>query len=130
MPGVVQAAWPDVERIVGDLLAGLTAPGSIGSETPANLQDVLPFIRVRRIGGSDDLITDAARVDVQVYAADAAQAKQLAETARQRILAGSAVTSHGVLDHGRTEAGPMILPADDTAGIRRIVSTYRVSVRR
>lgn len=127
---LVQAAFPDAERIVGDLLADLVAAGSVGNETPANLQDVLPFIRVRRIGGTDDRITDTARVDVDAYAADATTAKDLAEQARQRIITGFAVTAHGILDRGYTESGPALLPVDDTAGIRRVTTTYRVSARR
>lgn len=122
----VLAAFPDVERILGDLLVDL---GTVGSETNIDLQSNLPYIRVRRIGGPDDRFTDKARVDVDVYATDATAAKALSETIRQRLISGPSLTAHGVIDQAWTESGPQTAPADDQ-NIRRVITTYRISMRR
>lgn len=121
------APFPDVERVLGDLFADLA---TVGSETGIDLQERLPFIRVRRLGGPDDRITDAARVDVHVYAFDTTSAKVLAETVRQRLISGPSTTAHGVIDRARTEVGPQSVPVDDAAGYRQVVATYRISMRR
>jgi hypothetical protein len=122
----VLAAFPDVERILGDLLGDL---GTVGSETGIDLQEHLPFIRVRRVGGTDDRVTDATRVDIDVYATDATAAKSLTETIRQRLISGPSRTSYGVLDRAWTESGPQTAPTDDQ-NIRRVITTYRISTRR
>lgn len=124
---VVLAPFPDVERAVGDLVAGL---GTAGSETNITLQSTLPYIRIRRLGGSDNRITDAARVDVHVYDADATAAKTIAERVRQRLISGPSTTAHGIIDRAWTEIAPQTIPADDTADIRQVVATYRISMRR
>ena len=120
------ANFPDVERVLGDLLADL---GTVGAETGTDLQTNLPFIRIRRLGGSDDVITDASRVDVDVYTTDASSGKALAETIRQRLISGPSKTAHGVIDRAWTEAGPQSVPAADP-NIRRVIVTFRVSLRR
>jgi hypothetical protein len=120
------SAFPDVERVLGDLFSDL---GTIGSETDIDLQSSLPFIRVRRIGGTDNRVTDATRVDVDVYATDATSAKTLTELIRQRLISGPSATAHGVIDRAWTESGPQTAPTDDQ-NIRRVIATYRISLRR
>lgn len=122
----VLAAFPDVERILGDLLGDL---GTVGSETSIDLQAVLPFIRVRRVGGTDNRFTDATRVDIDVYDTDATAAKELTETIRQRLISGPSLTAHGVIDRAWTESGPQTAPSDDQ-NVRRVITTYRISMRR
>lgn len=122
----VLAAFPDIERILGDLLADL---GTVGSETNIDLQTRLPYIRVHRIGGADDRITDPARVDIDVYAADATAAKAVTETIRQRLISGPSATAHGIIDRAWTESGPQTAPTDDP-NLRRVITTYRISMRR
>jgi hypothetical protein len=123
----VLAVFPDVERAVGDLVGDL---GTAGSETSITLQSSLPYIRIRRLGGSDDRVTDAARVDVHVYDTNATDAKAIAGQIRQRLISGPSVTTHGIIDRAWTEVGPQMIPADDTADIRQVVATYRISMRR
>lgn len=123
-------AWvpfPDAERAVADVLAAL---GNVGTETGADLQQKVPYILVRRVGGVDNRITDAARIDVLVHAADRTTAKSIAEQARQLLLTGRRATPHGILDHAVTEVGPQVLPVVDTDGLRMAQATYRISMRR
>lgn len=121
------ASFPKATRIVASLLTDL---GTTGGETSTALQSELPFIRVRRIGGTDDRVTDVARVDVRVYAEDLSDAATLSETIRQRLISGPAATTHGVLDRAVTEVGPQEVPGPDPDHYRVVSTTYRVSVRR
>ncbi|MFG2001685.1 hypothetical protein ACGFNU_21295 [Spirillospora sp. NPDC048911] len=123
----VLASFPSAERIIAAVVDDL---GEVGAETSTTLQDDLPFIRVRRIGGADDQVTDIARVDVRVYAADLSGAKALAETIRQRLISGPSATADGVLDRAATEVGPQEVPGPDPDHYRVVSTTYRVSVRR
>lgn len=121
------AAFPQVERIVAAVVADL---GATGAETSTDLQENLPFIRIRRIGGSDDRVTDVARVDVRVYDAELSDAKNLSETIRQRLISRPSATAHGVLDRAETEVAPQEVPGPDPDHYRVVSTTYRVSVRR
>lgn len=123
------APFPDVEQAVISLLTGL---GTADTETPSNLVANLPFIRVNRIGGTNDRITDAARVDVNIYAVKRTDAATLAETVRQRMLSYPHVITIPVacvLDDVITDVAPNEVPWGDPA-IRRFTSSYRVTARR
>lgn len=119
-------SFPDAERVVADAVSDLAV---VGSETDTQLQYELPYIQIVRVGGADDRITDRARIDVYVYATAAATAKQLAECVRQRLISGPTRTRFGVIDRVVTEVGPQSLPPVDPE-LRRVVATYRVSMRR
>jgi hypothetical protein len=127
----VLAAWPPATRIVAAVLDDLgDVVGETGIDLAARLQDSGRVIRVRRIGGSDDRITDVARVDVRVYAVDLSDAEDTAETARQRLISQPWATAHGVLDRAETEVGPQEVPGPDPENYRVVNITLRVSVRR
>lgn len=122
------AAWPDVHDVLPLLFADLGAT-VVGPRLPPDLQDRLPLIRVRGIGGADDRITDRNRVDVEAYAGDYPTSRDLAEAARQRLLAFPHITSAGNVDWVETESRPAEIPHDDQA-VRLVAATYRISFRR
>jgi hypothetical protein len=127
----VLASWPRVARIAGDVLADLgTVVGETGTNLLTQLQGGHRVIRVRRIGGSDDRVTDVARIDVRVYAVNLNDAEDTSEVARQRLISGPSRTDHGVLDRAETEVGPQEIPSPDPERCRVVSTTYRVSVRR
>lgn len=121
--------WPDVERLLAEVLADLTPGTEVGTDLPEDLQDRLPLQRVKKIGGAGDDITDVARVDVEAYAFTREQAVPLAEAQRQRIIAAPHRTAAGLIDRVRTEVGPHRMPYTDPA-IVLLQATYRISVRR
>ena len=127
----VLASWPPAARVTGHVLAGL---GTVVGETDTTLKSLLAgdgrVIRVRRVGGTDNGVTDRARVDVNVYAVDLSDAEATAELARQRLISGPSATPHGVLDRAETDVGPHEIPSPDPEGYRIVSVTYRVSVRR
>lgn len=129
LPGV----YPDATRAVCDLLASL---GTCGTETPATLENDVPYIRVTRTGGSDDLVFDSSTVSVDVFAGDATTAKAVAEQARQRLVMGPFATgvdyrtAHGRIDTARTVVAPQLLPPTDSDNLRLAVASYRITMRR
>lgn len=123
------ASFPDGEAAILDTVAAEPGVADSGTETPPDLQDRLPFVRVARVGGPDNVIDDYPLVDVDVFAATRAVAAPLAERLRQRLLAGPHRTPAGVIDRVRTTSGPVQLPWADP-GIRRFGATYRAAMRR
>lgn len=130
-------AWPDVIDVLHDLFTGLTVtvdgddytPETVGPRLPADLQDRLPLIRTRVIGGTDDRFTDRVRVDVEVYDTNDVVSNTIAEAARQRLLAFPHITTAGNIDWVQTESRPAEIPHDDPA-VRLVAATYRISFRR
>ncbi len=121
--------WPDAEETVAWVLAPLT-PGREVVSVVHGLPIDLPLIRVTRVGGSDDGVTDTARVEVVVYSSTRAEALGLAERARARLLPGRHRTLHGGIDQVVTEVGPHEQPTADPRRVRRWAALYRVSARR
>jgi hypothetical protein len=133
IPGAVTTpgGYPDIERVVCDLLADL---GGTGTRTPADLQAVTPFLRVRRVGGVDDRVTDRARVDVEVFATTREAGEDLAEQVRQRLSVRGplVVTSEGrpvVVDRSMLLAGPVEVPWPDVV-VRMFHASYQLESRR
>lgn len=117
----VLTGFRDLERVVGDLVGDLGTPGN---QTPADLTDHLPFVRIQRIGGDGDQLTDRSRLTIDVYAASATAAKTTAETIRQRLL-----DAPYPIDRTVTEVGPHIITDADPA-VHVVTATYRLSARR
>ena len=126
--------YPDVPHAVCDLLAGLANGADI--ETPADLQDQVPWIRVTRTGGQSDLITDTASLVIDVFAAGATEANAIAAKILQRLIRGpfrsdvSFQTAHGQVDKATVSVGPTLLPPTDSDNLRLVTASYNVSMRR
>ena len=129
-------SFPDVEAGVLDVLAPL-APGS--NETPPDLDRrlaavgdaaVAGWFRVRRIGGGDDGVTDAAQVDVDVFATSRQRAFDLARAARELLTDGPAPSAPGcILDRVTVVVAPVEVP-NENVRITRYLATYRATARR
>lgn len=124
-----RSAYPDVEVALVDLLGDL-ASGGAGTVTPPDLQDSMPFLRIKRFGGTDDLWTDAALVSVDAFASTRTAAFDLAESVRQRLLTFPHVTAEGTIDRTTTATGPNEVGWSDDQTVRRFTASYRVTVRR
>lgn len=121
--------FPDAPDLFCDLLAVFVPSGSVGLSTPSNLEQVLPFLRMRGVGGSDDLITDRSTIDVDVFADSIPASNLLAEQIRQFLISQPHTVNGEVLDRVRTVVRPRQLPWP-TPGVFRSAATYRVSARR
>lgn len=121
--------FPDVQAALVALLEQLAGGAQhTGIETPENLQDVMPFIRVRRVAGASDQLHDYADVDVDVFAAEYRQAEPLAERVRQFLTGPKHRVGDVVLDRIVCQSAPVELPW--APGVRRIGATYLVVSRR
>lgn len=131
--------FPDSEKILilgleeeFNELAQEVADGTlhVDTETPADLENVLPFVRVGRVAGTDDRFTDRAIMDVEVFAGTRQAAYDLSEAIRTWLLAAPhRVGGVGIIDKAFTEVGPRSLPWDNE-NVRRRGATYRISTRR
>jgi uncharacterized protein YggE len=121
-----------MDQIVVTWLAAAFPNARVCTETPANLLDVLPVIQVQTIGGTDPVPNlDVATVDVDVFAAGAVAAEQLAEQVRDSLrtnmqgkqVAGAFVAAVSTVNR------PRYVYYSDDATLRRYVATYRVAAR-
>lgn len=118
--------FPDIEAGLLELLADF---GTCGTVVPADLDGTLPFVRVSRFGGGDDRISDTGFVDIDTFAVRRADAYQLAESVRQRLISGPHVLTVGTFDVVGTNTGPHEVPWANT-GVRRFTAAYQVTTRR
>lgn len=130
---IEQGPFPDVEEALMTLLGALLPdPTFCDTVTPADLQLKLPWIRIIRIGGRDDFVTDTARVDVDVFAGGTdprSVAWPIAERARQVLLSGPHVVGEVTIDKVITTTAATEIPWDDPE-VRRWTAAYEVSCRR
>ena len=125
--------FPDIEKVLGSVLEDLVGGSThIGNTTPVNLQESLPYIRVMRIGGVDDLVTDVATVAIDAFAAVRDDALSLAGSIQQRLISGPNVVAGVTVDETRSVVGPHEVPWSAAAdpNMHRFTASYRVSARR
>lgn len=118
----------DIPALNGD------TPNRVGSAVPSNLKDVLPFVRLGRVGGPQTKLEDRPVVDVEVFAGTLGAARNLdagittyLHSGRRQADLGSNVLV--VIDAVRTETTGQEIPWDDPE-IRRVASTHTLTVRR
>lgn len=122
--------WPDAETTV---MALLSPVARTVTSTPSPLTP--PIIRVQRVGGSDDGLSDFPRMEIACYGVDRAQAWAMAEQVRQLVLAAprtAVATSAGpvLVDSARTDNPPVQVPYATTEDTRRVLAYYRFAWRR
>jgi hypothetical protein len=124
--------YPSVELLLVQWGTARFSPHRVATETPPDLQDVLPLIRFTRFGGTDDVLTlDQAHVDVDVYAATWAEADDLARLVRVALrteLVGQSVTTGSgtaVIARVGTIAAPARRPTADP-NLHRSGASYQI----
>lgn len=122
----ILAGYPDAEKTIAGILTGLGV--TVYARLPADWKP--PAITVQRIGGFDDGVTDSPRVDVSVYSDNRSKCWEIAEKARQAILASPGTVVKGALvDNAATDVPHQQLPSEDAA-MHMITTTYRLAMRR
>ncbi len=117
--------FPDVQRL---LVADLAQFGATGVETPTDLNDRLPFVRVVRTSGPSGRTSDTSRIDVDVFAVSYLAAEQLAERIRQYLTGPP--PGPVLLDRVDCLIGPRELPWDEDGLVRRWGAEYEAVTRR
>lgn len=122
--------FADVEKLLVGWL-GTNLGVRVLTDTPLNLADILPVVRVTRFGGADtDVVLDRANVDVDCYAATRLDAYTLCEQVRGALLfslAGKTV-SRVTVARVQTISGPAWRPWDNTS-LRRFGATYQLTTK-
>lgn len=122
-------SWPMLEKIAVRALNDNLARGRAGTKLPAKVEELDGFVRVARGPGSDDGITDSPLLDVEAFHKDQTVAWEIAEDARQIVLALAASNAAGhLIDAVNTATSPNYVYYGPHA--ERYVASYRVSYRR
>jgi hypothetical protein len=120
----------DVEALVATWIEGNLDNIHGMSETPANLDALVPVAKVRRIGGSfDGFKADRATVDIDCFDStrDGAVAVALHVQWALHNLFDRNKVGDAVVCRVETLTSPRPLPYDNT-GLRRFGATYRITV--
>lgn len=127
----LRRVFPDVQKALVDDLVKLVGglDDHTGTVTPADLEQRLPFIRVRRLPGFHDALNDFAPVDIDIFGGSYGEAMDLARQVDAYLTAEGAPPI-AVFDKIRNEGGPYELPWDDEGDIRRIGLNYVITSRR
>lgn len=123
------ALFPDLEVALAELVAPLVPDGNVNDNTPNDLDQRLPFIRLSGFAGDDDGWSQHVVVDVDVFTASRADGRALAEQIHQLFLSGPHVLTDCVIDWIRTVQTPARAQWDNT-DLTRFTGTYRVTTRR
>lgn len=125
---IVSRRFPDVTRLlVTELEVWVADAAHTGPETPADLQEKLPFIRAYRIGGGRDRLSDFPTVTVDVFASSYSEAEALAEDVSQWLCGPPPPIA--LLDRVDPDVAPRLLPWGDER-IFRFQAQYTVVTRR
>lgn len=121
----------DAELAVVALLTDMVDEGHIDIEAPSNVQDILPFIRVERIGGVSTQLSDSSRIAVDVFGAkgNRTPTKALALNVDARLRSfPHVIAGVGVIDRVDTDISPNQVPWNNDAVIL-FTASYKISVR-
>jgi hypothetical protein len=116
----------DVEAVLIAWLESTVEDVRASTETPSDLEDRLPWLQVRRIGGPyDGFRRDQPVVDITSYAATGPDASDLALLVQQLLheRLWGATTSGAVISRVETRTGPHWVPYDNP-NLRRYEATY------
>ncbi|MGW6948981.1 hypothetical protein ACWGHD_18905 [Streptomyces xanthophaeus] len=116
----------DVEAVIAPWLEA-TLEVTSASETPPDLEDLLPFIRVERVGGPDERFTAHPRIAVDVFAATADEARTLAGRVSDALVFLRGPVGDAVVRRVTCDSGPSRQPWANPA-IHRRGAAYTVSL--
>ncbi|WP_369147042.1 hypothetical protein [Streptomyces sp. R44] len=118
----------EIEAVLAPWLGSVIPGTQFGAETPPDLEERLPFIRVERLGGSDGRFRQHPRVAVDVFAATADEARSTSSAVRDALLFLRGEVRGAVVSDVRCDSGPSRQPWANTE-IHRRGATYTVTLR-
>lgn len=120
--------FADVELVVGAWLRDQVGVRVV-ADTPADLEEKLPLIRIERALGWDRRWEDRARIDMDCFGGTRAEMWLVAEQARDSMLrlAGRKVLGQ-LVDSVHTETAPSYLEWGNDR-VKRAVASYRLLLR-
>lgn len=128
MTGPIERDFPNIERLVAAIFADeLGGVDHVGSETPEDLEDHLPFLRVARVGGTRTHQFDYPSVEVDYFDVDELTGAPAASRIANRLLAKP--PPHPSLDLVACEPVFRELPWGDSEAVRRWSATFFFETR-
>lgn len=120
--------FPDIELLVVAYLSSF-AGVNVSLETPNTLSATLPFVRVTRVAGGDDYVTDVATIDLDIFS-DTRYNCNVVSQAVHGYMHRLRHTSVGnlLVDHVETVTSPMYVDYGDE-NLRRNVASYQIHTR-
>lgn len=114
----IERDFPNIERLLAALFADdLGGADHVGSETPDNLEQVLPFLRVIRVGGPRTHQFDYPVAELDLFDVDEATGAPRASRLMNRLLGKP--PPHPSLDLVTAEPAFRELPWGDSDSVRR-----------
>lgn len=124
----LERGFADIDKLLVALLEDLAGgAGHCGNETPADLQDRMPFIRPRKVDGSRDQIFDRPVVELHVFADLRSVAVPLADQVFELLMSRPA--PHPAIDAVACAPAPREIPWGD-GKIRCVSANYAFELRR
>ncbi|MFI9123883.1 hypothetical protein ACIGW0_31580 [Streptomyces bikiniensis] len=118
----------EVEAVLAPWLGTVIDGLQYGAETPPDLEDRLPFVRVERLGGPDNRFRQHPTVAVDVFAATADEARATSRDVQKALLALRGEVRGAVISDVRCDSGPSPQPwANDE--VHRRGALYTVTLR-
>src|SRR5690606_7317793 len=115
------APYADVELL---LVATFGDFGDVGTVLPSDMHDKLPLVRTRRIGGTDNGVSDDARVVIDVFAVSRAAAWDVALAVQQLMISvRRRVAGVGISDRATTNVGSQDAPYE-VSRVRLVTAIY------
>lgn len=125
----------DVEALLVPWLADTLNGLRVGTETPADLASVVPYVKLTVIGGTDNDDNprfELASVVTESFGSSRGAALDLAQqvkTAFRVTLPGTLLNdASSVVTKTQTIALPGVIPYDNTS-LRRVLASYRLYVK-
>jgi hypothetical protein len=118
----------NIERLIAHIFADeLGGLDHVGSQTPADLEAHLPFLRAVRMGGPRTHLLDYPVVEVSYFAADEATGAPGASAIANRLLAKP--PPHPAIDVVSCEPAFRELPWGDSETVRHWGATFAFETR-
>lgn len=123
----VERGFINIERLVASIAAPLVGGANhTGSETPADLEAKLPFVRARRVGGERTVHIDYPIVDVSFLAVDEVTGWPAVSELTDLLLS----KPHWSIDVAGCDPAPRELPWGDNENVRHWGATFFFELRR
>jgi hypothetical protein len=120
--------FPNIERLIASIfLTDLGGADHVGSETPADLEQHLPFLRAIRVGGPRTHLFDYPVVDVDYFAVDELTGAPAVSLIGNRLLRKP--PPHPSIDLVSCEPSFRELPWGDSESVRRWGATFFLETR-
>ncbi len=129
MTAPIERDFPNIERLIASIfMTDFGGAEHVGSETPDDLEAVLPFLRVQRVGGPRTHLFDYPTVEVSLFDVDELTGAPLASQVGNRLL--DKPPPHPSIDLVTCDPAFRELPWGGNEDVRHWGATFFLETRR